>query len=118
MRQYAPGDDVRRIVWRGFLRTGQLLVQEAEQGITDKVVILLDQDRRQHSKGLVSESFEAGVRAVASLGVHHLARATRSPSRATPARIVGPLRSGPAKLRLLDELARLDLGARAAHRRA
>lgn len=109
MRQYVPGDDVRRIVWRTFLRSGELLVQEAEQGISDKVVILFDQDRRYHSRGLVSESFEAGVRAVASLGVHHLSEGYEVTVEGNGGRIVGPVRSGPARLRLLDELAALDI---------
>ena len=108
MRAYQVGDDVRRIVWRAFLRTGQLLVQEAEQGISDKVVIVLDGDRRQHSKGLVSESFEAGVRAVASLGMHHLTEGYEVTVEGNDRRIVGPVRSGPAKVRLLDELARIQ----------
>ena len=50
--QYAPGDDLRRIVWRAFARTGQLLVREAEQGITDKVTILLDRTAAPHAKGV------------------------------------------------------------------
>jgi uncharacterized protein (DUF58 family) len=109
MRQYAEGDDVRRIVWRAFQRTGQLLVQEAEQGISDRVVMLLDQDVHQHSRGLISESFEAGVRAVASLGVHHLSQGYEVTVEGNGGRLVGPLRAGPAKLRLLDELARAEL---------
>jgi uncharacterized protein (DUF58 family) len=112
MRQYQPGDDVRRVVWRAYLRTGKLLVQDAEQGISDKVVILLDADRRQHSKGLVSESFEAGVRTVASLGSHHLAHDYEVTIEGNGGRIVGPIRSGTARVRLLDELARLDLDDR------
>src|SRR5207302_4467199 len=63
MRPYVPGDDVRNIVWRAYARTRELLVREAEQGISDKVVILLDDDSRFHSKGVISESFEAGIRA-------------------------------------------------------
>jgi uncharacterized protein (DUF58 family) len=110
MRQYAHGDDVRRINWRGYLRTGELLVQEAEQGISDKVVMLFDVDRRYHSKGLISESFEAGIRAVASLGIHHLSEGYEVTVEGNDGRIVGPLRSGPSKVRLLDELARLDVG--------
>jgi uncharacterized protein (DUF58 family) len=107
MRKYVQGDDVRRIVWRAFQRTGQLLVLEAEQGISDKVVMLLDQDESQHSKGLISESFEAAVRAVASLGIHHLSEGYEVTVEGNHGRIVGPLRAGPAKLRLLDELARI-----------
>ncbi len=110
MRQYTPGDDVRRINWRGYMRTGELLVQEAEQGISDKVVMLLDADRRAHSKGLISESFEAAIRAVASLGIHHLSEGYEVTVEGNGGRIAGPLRSGPSKVRLLDELARLDLG--------
>lgn len=109
MRQYVQGDDVRRIVWRAFQRTGQLLVLEAEQGISDRVVMLLDQDASQHSRGLISESFEAAVRAVASLGVHHLGQGYEVTIEGNGGKIVGPLRAGPAKLRLLDELARAGL---------
>jgi uncharacterized protein (DUF58 family) len=110
MRAYEPGDDVRRVVWRAFLRTGQLLVQEAEQGISDKVILLLDADRKMHSKGLLSESFEAGVRTIASLAVHHLGEGYEVTVEGNDAKIVGPVRTGPNKIRLLDELARLDLG--------
>jgi uncharacterized protein (DUF58 family) len=111
MRQYQQGDDVRRIVWRAYQRTGQLLVLEAEQGISDKVVMLVDQDRSEHSKGLVSASFEEAVRAAASLGIHHLSEGYEVTIEGNGGRIVGPVRSGPAKLRLLDELARLELGS-------
>lgn len=109
MRQYAHGDDVRRINWRGYMRTGELLVQEAEQGISDKVVMLLDCDRKYHSKGLISESFEEAIRAVASLGIHHLSEGYEVRVEGNDGTIVGPLRSGPSKVRLLDELARLEM---------
>ena len=110
MRQYQPGDDVRRVVWRAFLRTGKLLVLEAEQGITDKVVILFDTNRAHHSRGLVSESFEAGVRTVASLGAHHLSHDYEVTIEGNAGTIIGPLRSGMGRIRLLDELARIDTG--------
>ena len=35
-------DDIRKIVWRAYARTGQLLVREAEQGITDKITLVVD----------------------------------------------------------------------------
>lgn len=108
MRDYVPGDDTRRIVWRAYARTGRLLVQEAEQGITDKVVIVLDQDRRTHSRGPVSESFEAGIRATASLGVHHLHEGYSVTVEGTNGNICGPLRVGRARIELLDSLAKLE----------
>lgn len=72
MRDYQPGDDLRRIVWRAFARTGRMLVREAEQGITDQITIIFDTHRGTHSREEQSESFEAGVRTAASLAVRHL----------------------------------------------
>src|SRR3954447_11885008 len=108
MHQYAPGDDIRRVVWRAFARTGQLLVREAEQGITDKITIILDIDRRHHSKGDVSESLEAGVKAAASLGVRHLREGYSVTLEGNTHRLLGPVRGGNAQMLLLDALARAE----------
>jgi uncharacterized protein (DUF58 family) len=111
MRPYVPGDDVRNIVWRAYARTRQLLVREAEQGISDKVVILLDDDRRFHSGGMISESFEAGVRAAASIGVHHLRVGYVVTLETNGGRQCAALRMGPSRTRLLDTLARAEPGS-------
>src|SRR5919198_920691 len=50
MRDYVPGDDLRRIVWKASARTGRVLVREAEQGITDHITIILDTDRASHTR--------------------------------------------------------------------
>ena len=108
MRQYAPGDDVRRVVWRAFARTGQLLVREAEQGITDRVTILLDQDVTNHSKGEVSGSFEAAVRVAASVGVRDLKDGFSIKLEGSQGPLVPPLRGPTAQVPLLDALARVE----------
>ena len=108
MRQYAPGDDVRRVVWRAFARTGQLLVREAEQGITDKVTILLDQDVTFHSRGEVSGSFEAAVKTAASVGVRDLRDGFSVILEGSQDRLVAPLRGPTAQIPLLDALARVE----------
>ena len=108
MREYQKGDDIRRVVWRAFARTGELLVRESEQGITDKLVIIFDQDRENHSKGIVSDSFEAACRVVASLGVRHLRDGYSVTVEGTSETIAGPLRGGPTSIQLLDELARIE----------
>ena len=109
MRSYEPGDDIRKIVWRVFGRTGQLMVREAEQGITDRVVLLLDQDGRNHSRdGDVSESFEAAVRVVGSLGVQHLKEGYSVALEGTENTLAGPLRGGNSRIVLLDALARVQ----------
>lgn len=108
MRQYAPGDDVRRVVWRAYARTGQLLVREAEQGIVDKVTILLDQDVHHHSRGEVSGSFEAAVKVAASLGVKHLRDGFSVAMEGSRGPLVPVLRGGTSQLTLLDALARVE----------
>lgn len=109
MRNYARGDDPRRIVWRAFARTGKLLVREAEQGITDKLTILLDNDRRTHSPGPLSDSFEMGVHVAASVAVRHLQEGYSVTLETNDGRLAGPLRTAGARLHMLDQLARLEL---------
>jgi uncharacterized protein (DUF58 family) len=106
MRPYQPGDDPRRIVWRAFARTGTLLVREAEQGVTDKLVVLFDQDRRRHSSGAVSTSFETGARVVASLVSHHLREGYTVTLEGSCARLAPPQRGAGGRFTLLDSLAR------------
>jgi uncharacterized protein (DUF58 family) len=111
MREYAKGDDLRRIVWRATARTGKVMVREAEQGITDHVTLLLDTDRGAHSRdgeGL-SESFETGVRAVASLAVRHLREGYEVKVECNGGPLTRHLRGGTSQLLMLDALARVDM---------
>jgi uncharacterized protein (DUF58 family) len=110
MREYAPGDDLRRIVWRASARTGKIMVREAEQGITDHITIILDTDRGSHSRdgeGL-SESFETGIRAAASLGIRHLREGYEVRCETNGGPLTRPLRGATQQLMLLDGLARLE----------
>jgi uncharacterized protein (DUF58 family) len=109
MRQYQRGDDLRKVVWRAFARTGELLVRESEQGVTDKVVIVLDQQRAHHSTGLVSDSFEAACRVAASLGARHLKEGYSVILEGTRERLAEPLRGAGGRIRFLDALARASL---------
>jgi uncharacterized protein (DUF58 family) len=111
MREYTPGDDLRRIVWRASARTGKVMVREAEQGITDQITLILDTDRGGHSRdgeGL-SESFEAGIRAAASLGVRHLREGYEVRCETNGGPLTRGLRGAGSQLLLLDALARLEL---------
>ena len=109
MREYQPGDDIRRVVWRAYARTRQLLVREAEQGVTDHIIIVIDGDRANHSAGDYSESFETGIRAAASLAEWHLKEGFSVTLEANGRRLIGPVRGPNANLKVLDELARLEL---------
>lgn len=110
MREFRPGDDLRRIVWRASARTGRIMVREAEQGITDHLTVVLDTDRGSHSReGDHSESFETGVRIVASLGVVHLKEGYEVKVETNAGPLTRPLRGAGKALGLLDSLARLDM---------
>lgn len=109
MREYVPGDDVRRVVWRAYARTRQLLVRESEQGITDQIHILLDGDRANHSKGLYSASFETAVRAAASLAEWHVREGFSVTLDGNRERYLGPIRGPGSRMEMLDTLARVDL---------
>jgi len=111
MREYRPGDDLRRIVWKATARTGKVMVREAEQGITDHITIILDTDRGTHSQDGegVSESFEAGIRVAASLGVRHLRDGYEVRCETNGGPLTRPLRGAGSQLGLLDGLARLEL---------
>jgi len=112
MREYKPGDDLRRIVWRASARTGKVMVREAEQGITDRITIILDTNRVVHSHDAehLSESFEAGVRAAASLGIRHLREGYEVRCETNAGPLCRPLRGLRTQLTFLDALARLNMG--------
>jgi uncharacterized protein (DUF58 family) len=111
MRDYVVGDDLRRVVWRASARTGRLLVRESEQGITDRVVVLIDTDRASHRPGEVSDTFEVAVRCAASLGVHHLQDGMSVGLEANARRLAVDLRGPRARIPMLDELARVQRDA-------
>ncbi|MHB1444786.1 MAG: DUF58 domain-containing protein [Acidimicrobiales bacterium] len=110
MREYVPGDDLRRVVWRASARVGRVMVREAEQGITDRITVIFDTDRGGHSRDAegVSESFETGIRAVASLAVRHLREGYEVRTECSGGPLTRPLRGAGSQLALLDALARLE----------
>lgn len=111
LREYSPGDDLRRIVWRASGKTGRIMVREAEQGIVDKVLVLLDTDRGVHSRDMdgVSDSFEAAVRCAASVGVHHLRQGFEVQVDTNGGVLTRPLRGAAARTALLDACARVEM---------
>lgn len=110
MRDYVSGDDPRRIIWTASAKTDdRYLVRESEQGITDRVTLLLDNDRSQHAPGDPSETFERAVRAAASLGVRHLADGFSVTLDCNGERLAKSLRGPRARIPLLDRLAEVQL---------
>jgi len=109
MRDYIPGDDPRRIVWTAAARTGKFLVRESEQGITDRITLVLDNNRKRHSPGHPSETFELAVRATASLGAYNIKQGFSVRFVTNDSGQAPELRGSKARIGLLDELAKLEL---------
>jgi uncharacterized protein (DUF58 family) len=110
MRDYVRGDDLRRVVWSAVAKTGRMLVRESEQGITDRVSIVLDTNREWHKPGDPSDTFEAAVRVAASLGVRHLGDGFSVSLATNERRLNENLRGPRARYTLLDELAFVQMG--------
>jgi uncharacterized protein (DUF58 family) len=72
LREYAPGDDLRRVHWRSTARRGTLMVRQDEARRRAPVLVVLDVRPAAHDR----ESFERAVEAAASI-VHSLDREGR-----------------------------------------
>lgn len=110
VRDYVPGDDLRRVVWSVLAKTGRMVVRESEQGITDRVVIVLDTDAQWHSPGASSESFEQAVRVAASVGTKNIDDGFSVTLIANDTFLARSLRGSRSRVAYLDELARVGLG--------
>lgn len=64
LREYVPGDDLRRVHWGATARRGELLVREADPGTSVELVVVLDLDAASYDG---ADAFELAVSAAASL---------------------------------------------------
>ncbi len=67
VREYVPGDDLRRVHWKTTARTGELAVREFEQTWSGTVAILLDLSQAAVRGRGAEATTETGIRAAASL---------------------------------------------------
>ncbi|WP_460809161.1 DUF58 domain-containing protein [Microlunatus endophyticus] len=72
IREYRPGDDVRRVHWRSTARRGDLMVRREEQAWDPAARILLDSRAAAHAGAGVFNSLEWAVSAVASMGLRFI----------------------------------------------
>jgi uncharacterized protein (DUF58 family) len=100
LREYAPGDDLRRVHWRSTARRGQLMVRQEESRRRAPVLVVLDVRPGAHDR----VSFEIAVEAAASI-VHALDREARPVELITS---LGKVLGSPGRRHIasvLDELA-------------
>lgn len=109
VREYRPGDALRRIHWPTTARRGRLSIVEHERQVARGVVLFLDLSRAS-LRGLGRQStLEVAVRALAALAAHAIGRGDRVALHARGAAPVElPLAAGRPQLeRILDALARV-----------
>lgn len=115
MREYLPGDDIRRISWRASARLGKLIVRELARQNSRYVLFLLDtrkdQDREEPD---FEERFEEAIELVASLGVTLLDRQYNVAVETPEAHLEGGEGTGQRR-RLLEFLARANPCSMAEH---
>jgi uncharacterized protein (DUF58 family) len=100
LREYAPGDDLRRVHWRSTARHGTLMVRQEESRRRAPVLVVLDVRPGAHDRA----SFEVAVEAAASI-VHALDREGRPVELITS---LGKVLGSPGRRHMasvLDELA-------------
>ncbi len=76
IREYRPGDQVRRIAWKAFARHGKPAIVEFEEERAAEVAIILDVRARAYW-GYSPELFEYSVRAAAALSQYYLRQGHR-----------------------------------------
>jgi uncharacterized protein (DUF58 family) len=69
-REYRMGDDLRRVHWRSTAHAGELMVRREEQPWQSRATLFLDTRSGAHRGDGLASSFEWGVSAAASIGVH------------------------------------------------
>lgn len=109
IREYAPGDDVRRIHWRSTARLGELMVRREERAWDPSAVVLFDNRASGFRAARPDERFEWLVGAAASICAHLSARGFSvelSDSDSSPDRLGSAPRSG--MTRILRELADIE----------
>lgn len=119
VRQYAPGDPMRRIHWTASAATGSLQVKKFRPGIAREVIVAVDLARDSHPTPGRRRSAELAVTAAASI-VDHLITEEREPvglrilARDVPTgadtmTAVSPGRDHSRMGRMLEALARSDV---------
>ncbi|MEE8592609.1 MAG: DUF58 domain-containing protein [Candidatus Bipolaricaulota bacterium] len=69
-RTFTQGDDIRRINWRAYARTDELVICDYEQERITDVSLILDARARAHAFVGTHHTFEFATRATASLASH------------------------------------------------
>lgn len=104
LREYVPGDDLRRVHWPSSARSGDLVVRQSEGHRRGSLDVIADLRSGAH----VGESAEAVVAAAASLAMSALRVGMHVRVRTSSGLDSGPVAGAPAAAPILDGLAGSD----------
>jgi uncharacterized protein (DUF58 family) len=107
LREYAVGDDLRRVHWRSSARLGELMMREDESAWRPQTVVIFDNRVGSYP----GPSYETAVEALASIGTRLLQSTRSCEILTTSGAALGAANPGglSSESRLLDELAMLTL---------
>ena len=78
VREYEPGESLRKVHWPTTARRGQLMVKELEDAPRDEAAVLLDADKTVVVGEPPDSTFELQVRAAGSIVAAHARRGRRA----------------------------------------
>jgi uncharacterized protein (DUF58 family) len=74
VREYEPGESLRRVHWPSTARRGQLMVKELEDAPRDEIAVLVD----AYARAVVGDTFDVQVRAAGSILDAYVRRGRRA----------------------------------------
>jgi len=77
IRNYIPGDTFKKINWKSFARSKELMVNEFELESTTDVILIIDSRDIQNTGTIKNNPLEHGVKASVSIASHFLKRRDR-----------------------------------------
>lgn len=108
LREYYPGDDVRRISWAASARAGQLLCKEYLPALTSPLLLLLNLNTDEYPNRYRSHRIERAIEAAASLAVYFI-RAKQETALVTSTGVSVPFGKGSSHaMTILEILAQIS----------
>ncbi len=115
LREYVPGDDMRRVHWKSSAKHGKLTVLEYESGETNRIAVALDLSPQFHAGRDEESTLEYGVTLAASIAAQCLRRGAEFTllAEGSESHSLRSLATLSEETRVMDALARVRADAKA-----
>ena len=114
LREYVPGDDMRRVHWKNSAKRGKLTIVEYESGEANSIAVVLDLHPRFHVGREEESTLEYGVTLAASIAAQCLRRGAEFSlvAEGAASHSLRSLSVPAEETRVMDALARVRANAR------